>query len=115
MLVRIFRRYYSDKMQESITAIINSCMACWNMKYDRRPIKPVLQLTQTQNAPFQEIFIDLFSIEGKNYLTLIDVFSKLGLVIEVYKKITVNLASLKYFSYYDIPKKISFDLNLIMN
>lgn len=110
-LVRLRRNYYWDKMQETVTAIINSCEACRKMKYDRRPLKPVLQLTQTQNAPFQEIFIDLFSIEGKIYLTLIDAFSKLGQAIEISNKSTPEVvrALMKYFSYYGIPKKISSD------
>lgn len=110
-LVRLRRNYYWDKMQETVAAVINSCEACRKMKYDRKPIKPILQLTQTQNAPFQELFIDLFSIEGKTYLTLIDAFSKLGQAIEIQNKSTPEVvrALLKYFSYYGVPKKISSD------
>lgn len=110
-LVRIRRNYYWDKMQETVTAVVNACEACQKMKYDRKPIKPILQLTQTQDAPFQEIFIDLFSIEGKTYLTLIDSFSKLGQAIEIQSKSTPEVirALMKYFSYYGIPKKISSD------
>lgn len=110
-LVRIRRNYYWDRMQETVTAVINSCEACQKMKYDRKPIKPILQLTQTQDSPFQELFIDLFSIEGKSYLTLIDAFSKLGQAIEIQGKSTPEVirALMKYFSFYGIPKKISSD------
>ncbi|CAK1593440.1 unnamed protein product [Parnassius mnemosyne] len=110
-LVRIRRNYYWDNLQETVSAIINSCTACKKMKYDRKPIKPILQLTQTQDAPFQEIFIDLFNIEGKHYLTLIDAFSKLGQAIEIANRSTPEVvrALMKYFSFYGIPKKISSD------
>lgn len=56
-LVRIRRNYYKDRMQETITAVINACEACQKMKYDRKPIKTILQLTQqtinSQDSPFQ--------------------------------------------------------------
>lgn len=116
-LTRLRRSYCWDKMQETVTAIINACEACSKMKYDRKPIKPVIQLTQTQDAPFQEIFIDLFSIEGKYYLTLIDSFSKLGQAVEVSNKSTPEVirALMKYFSFYGIPKKISSDPGMEFN
>lgn len=47
-----------------------------------------MQLTQTQNAPFQEFFTDIFSIEGKSCRTTIDAFDKLGQAIEVQSKST---------------------------
>lgn len=110
-LVRIRRAYYWNNMQETVSAVINACEACRKMKYDRKPIKPMIQLTQTQDAPFQEIFIDLFTIEGKYYLTLIDAFSKLGQAIEISNKSTPEVvrALIKYFSYYGTPTKISSD------
>lgn len=116
-LVRLRRNYCWNKMEEMVTAIINSCVACSKMKYDRKPLKPVMQLTQTQDAPFQELFIDLFSIEGKYYLTLIDAFSKLGQAIEIPNKSTPEVvrALVKYFSFYGIPKKISSDPGMEFN
>lgn len=110
-LTHIRRNYYWNNMQETISAVINACEACKKMKYDRKPLKPVLQLTQTQEAPFQEIFIDLFSIESKYYLTLIDAFSKLGQCLEISNKSTPEVvrALMKYFSFYGTPKKISAD------
>lgn len=110
-MVRIRRHYFWINMQETISAIINACDACNKMKYDRRPIKPILQLTETQHAPFQEIFIDLFSIEGQYYLTCVDAFSKLGQAINIRNRSTPEVvrALIKYFSYYGTPKKITCD------
>lgn len=108
---RIRRNYFWNNMQETISAVINNCEACQKTKYDRKPIKPFLQLTQTQNAPFQEIFIDLFAIESVYYLTLVDAFSKLGQAIEISNRSTPEVirALIKYFSMYGTPKKISCD------
>lgn len=110
-LTRIKRYYYWPNMQETVSAILNACELCKQMKYDRNPIKPKLQLTQTQTAPFQEVFIDLFTIEGVYYLTLIDAFSKLGQSIVISNRSTPEVvrALIKYFSYYGTPKRISCD------
>ena len=110
-MTRIKRNYFWHNMQETISAVINACESCRKMKYDRKPIKPVLQLTQTQDAPFQEVFIDIFSIEGKYYLTIVDAFSKLGQAIEISNRSTPEVvrALIKYFSMYGIPRKITAD------
>lgn len=81
------------------------------MKYDRRPFKPQLQPTQTQSRSFQELFIDLFSIEGKYYLTILDAFSKLAQAFEIPDRSTPEVvrALIKYFSFYGVPTKISSD------
>lgn len=108
---RIRRNYYWPNLHETVAAAINSCEKCRMAKYDRKPIKPILQLTETQNAPFQEIFIDIFSIESKHYLTIVDAFSKLGQAIEVQSRATPEIvrALMKYFSFYGTPHKISCD------
>lgn len=110
-MVRIRRNYYWDNMQETVSAILNKCEPCRKMKYDRKPIRPILQLTQTQDAPFQEVFIDIFSIEGQHYLTLVDAFSKLGQAIEVSNRSSAEIvrALVKYFSFYGTPRRISCD------
>lgn len=110
-IARIRRNYYWQNLQETVTAVLNACEVCKKMKYDRKPIKPMLQLTQTQDAPFQELFIDLFTIDGKYYLTIIDAFSKLAQAIEITNRSTPEVlrALIKYFSFYGIPKKISSD------
>lgn len=110
-ITHLKRTYYWKNLSETVAAIINSCDTCKIMKYDRKPFKPELQLTQTQTGPFQEIFIDLFNIEGKYYLTLVDAFSKLGQAIEIADRSTAEVvrALIKYFSLYGVPLKISSD------
>ncbi|KAL0820853.1 hypothetical protein ABMA28_005522 [Loxostege sticticalis] len=110
-VLRIKRNYYWPNLEQLVATVINSCDLCQRMKYDRKPIKPSLQITQTQSKPFQELFMDLFSIEGKTYLTIVDAFSKLGQSIEVQNKSTPETvrALIKYFSFYGTPNKISSD------
>lgn len=110
-LTHLKRTYYWNNMDLTVATIINSYEACKTMKYDRKPFKPELQLTQTQNRPFQEIFIDVFTLEGISYLTIIDAFSKLGQAIEISNKSTPEIirALIKYFSMYGVPRKISSD------
>lgn len=110
-LTKLKRHYWWANMKETVTAIINACETCKRMKYDRKPIKPHIQLTQTQDAPFQEAFMDLLYIEGKYYLTIVDAFSKIAQAIEVPNRSTPEIvrALIKYFSMYGLPRKISCD------
>lgn len=85
---KLKRNYFWTNMYEKIAIIINNFEICKKLKYDRNPLKILNQLTQTQNKLFEVIFIDLFSIEGKLYLTLIDAFSKLGQAIEIENRST---------------------------
>lgn len=78
-------------MQDLTSAVINACEACQKINYDRKPIKPIIQLNRT--APFQEIFIDIFTIENRYYLTLVDAFSKLGQAIKIENKSTPEVFS----------------------
>lgn len=110
-LVHLRRTYYWNNMDQTVASIINACELCKKMKYDRKPFKPELQLSQTQVKPFQELFIDTFSIEGKHYLTIVDAFSKLGQAFEISTKSTPEAirALIKYFSLYGTPCRISSD------
>lgn len=110
-LAKLKRAYWWSNMKETISAIINACEQCRKMKYERKPIKPFIQLTQSQDSPFQELFIDLLFIESKYYLTTVDAFSKLGQAIFIPNRSTPEVvrALIKYFSMYGIPRKISCD------
>lgn len=104
-MARISRKYFWDNMRPTVSAFINGCEACQKMKYNRKPLKPVIQLTQTQHAPFQEVYIDLFSIDSQYYLTLVDAFSRLGQAIGINSRSTPEVvrALVKYFSFYGTP------------
>lgn len=116
-LAHLKRTFYWNCMDKTVASIINACTLCKKMKYERKPLKPELQLSQTQTKPFQELFIDTFTIEGKIYLTIIDAFSKLGQAIEMSNKSTPEAvrALIKYFSLYGIPSRISSDPGMEFN
>lgn len=116
-LMKLKRTYWWSNMKETVSAIINACEECKKMKYDRKPLKPFMQLTQTPDSPFQEVFIDLLYIEKNQYLTIVDSFSKLGQAIHIPNKSTPEVvrALIKYFSMYGIPKKISSDAGTEFN
>lgn len=110
-LIHLKRNLYWENMDQTVSSIINSCDICKKMKYDRRPLKPEIQLSQTQTKPFQELFIDTFSIDGKQYLTIVDAFSKLGQAFEISSKSAPEIvrALVKFFSVYGVPGRISAD------
>lgn len=110
-LTKLRRYYWWSNMKETVSAIINSCEQCRKMKYERKPIKPPIQLTQNQETPFQEAFMDLLFIESKYYLTIVDAFSKLGQAIPIPNRSTPEIvrALIKYFSMYGVPRKINSD------
>lgn len=116
-LTRIKRTYFWPNMDITIAAVINACDSCKAMKYDRKPLKPELQLTQTQTKPFEEIFIDIFSIDSKSYLTIVDAFSKIGQALEIKSKTTPEVirALIKYFAIYGVPQRISADAGAEFN
>lgn len=110
-LMKLKRHYWWQNMKETVTAIINSCEQCKRMKYERKPIKPCIQLTQSQSSPFQEVFMDLLYIDSKYYLTIVDAFSKLGQAISIPNRSTPEVvqALIKYFSMYGLARKINCD------
>lgn len=116
-LAKVKRHYWWASMKETISAIINACEQCRKMKYDRKPIKPHIQLTQTPDLPFQEAFMDLLFIEGKYYLTVVDAFSKLGQAINIPNRSTPEVvrALIQYFSMYGLPRKINCDSGVEFN
>lgn len=74
-------------------------------------------MTQTQTKPFQEIFINTFSIERKYYLTFIDAFIKIGQAIEIPNRTKPEIVRtvIKYFSCYGVPLKINDDPGTELN
>ncbi|KAF2897431.1 hypothetical protein ILUMI_08757 [Ignelater luminosus] len=100
-LKQLKRHYWWPHMQESVTHFINKCELSNKTKYDRRPIKPIMQLPQTYKKPFEHVQIDTFQIQGKKFLTLVDKFSKFRQAIKVgfANAIEIAEALVDYFSH----------------
>lgn len=77
-------KYYHPKLFIRITQFINNCEICNIEKYERRPIKHKLQITDTPTGPNQIVHIDVFYSLGKTlFLTFIDKFSKFAQAIKI--------------------------------
>jgi transposase InsO family protein len=70
-----------------------------------------MNLTDTYYKPFERIHIDLFTIEGKIFLTIIDAFSKFAQAIHVESKTAISTANalISYFASYGVPTAITSD------
>ncbi|EFA12255.1 hypothetical protein TcasGA2_TC016117 [Tribolium castaneum] len=108
---RLQRLYYWSKLTLDVSDFINKCEFCKKTKYERHPPEIPLKVTPKLGCPFQQLNIDLFTIEGKTFLTLIDAFTKLSQAYPIRSKNAIDVSDtlIVYFSHYGIPEKITFD------
>lgn len=106
-LERLKQNYYWKNMKTTITNFINSCNICQRSKYARKKPYTPLMLTETATKPFQIVHIDVFTYDGKNYLTLVDSFTKLAQAILITGKTAIHISNalIKYFT--SFPTKFS--------
>ena len=110
-------KYWWPKMKNAVTKFIKACDVCNKSKYNRNPEVPPLPITKTCDAPFEKIFIDVFTVAKDKYLTIVDTFSRLGHAIKIDSKNPADVldALITYFSYYGIPEEISSDAGTEFN
>jgi len=107
----IKRQIYFPCLKERVSQLINKCDICQTLKYDRQPQKPIFQLTETPNKPLDIVHIDLYSINNKTILTIIDKFSKFaeGYTIPSRDSINITKHMMFFFKTHGIPKTIVCD------
>ena len=100
-----------------IQKFINNCEICLNNKYEREPIQIDDNLTVTPSKSFQKINVDTLTLERKNYLTIIDAFSKYAQVyyLKNLNATTIADALIKFFTNYKVPKEITHDAGTEFN
>lgn len=105
------RTHYFPLMQEIINKTINNCEICETLKYDRNPPKIKFQLTETPSQPLDILHTDIYTVNGKSILTVIDKFSRYATGYTLPSKTSICvLKSLKSFmNILGIPKKIVCD------
>lgn len=107
----IKRQVYFPGLREKISKLINKCDICQTLKYDRQPQKLEFQLTETPNKPLDIIHIDIYSINKRLILTIIDKFSKFaeGYTQPARHSINITKNMMFFFKTHGIPKVIVCD------
>ena len=105
------RKYYWPKMKEHISKFISECTICGQAKYDRNPIRPQFNVVPPATKPFEIVHIDLLSIHGEKFITLIDVFTKYGQAYHLRDGTAVSILQslLHYCTHHGIPITIVTD------
>lgn len=98
----VLRDYYFPKMGKVAAEIIANCSICKQSKYERHPSKQCFGKTPIPSRPGERIHIDIFSTDGKHYLTSVDKFSKFAIVQLIASRSTVDVtpAILEIVNYY---------------
>ena len=104
-------KIFFPKLHEQIQIVINNCKNCREIKYDRNPIKPKYNLTETPKHKNEIIHLDIFHIEKKAFLTIIDKLTKfaVGYVITDRNWRSKKAIIIEHFSKFGKPKKIISD------
>ncbi|GBP03515.1 Retrovirus-related Pol polyprotein from transposon 17.6 [Eumeta japonica] len=69
------KQYYWKNLKDDVLKYVHDCSICQRNKYDRRPPKTPLEYDYPE-APLQIWHIDTLVIDGTQYLTTIDKFTK---------------------------------------
>lgn len=92
-----------------LTNLVNQCDIYNRSKYARK--KPYVPIMLTPSKPFQVIHINIFLFERRDYLTLVDAFTKCAQAIFIPRQTAIHTskALVKYFSSFGIPGNIIVD------
>lgn len=109
--LQLKRKVYFPNMKTIIQQAVNNCHTCITNKYDRLNKETQLELTETPHKPLETLHIDIFSMNGQKFLTILDKFTKFGQALPISNKISSTiLKELKtYISIHGFPQKIITD------
>lgn len=105
------RSYFFPKMQNKIKLFINTCKICNVHKYERKPYNIKLSPRPVTSKPLDRVHMDIFSIDKRSFLSLVDSFSKHTQLIHIETKnlVDVKNALAQYFSTFSTPREIITD------
>lgn len=104
-------KIYYPKLQEHIQLIINNCEKCQEIKYDRNPIKPILNMTETPQRKNDVIHLDTFHYAKQTFITIIDKLTKFAVAYLINDRNWVKKIAIieGYIATFDKPRKIVMD------
>lgn len=103
--------YYWPNMMQQIQQFINNCEPCQLTKYDRKPLKLLMNKTPTASRPFEIIHMDTITLDGNKFFTLVDSFSKYAQAYSIpsTQAIVISDKLVDYFSHHGLPTLIITD------
>ncbi|KAF0764619.1 Uncharacterized protein FWK35_00011318, partial [Aphis craccivora] len=96
-------------MKKDIEEVVNKCQIC--LKYRKTNTKEPLECSEVPDKPWQVVGTDLFYFQGKNYVLIVDYFSKFvefELIPKLTSSNTIN-AIKSIFSRHGVPETIRSD------
>ena len=110
-LEQIKRTHFFPKMKSLIHNYINKCETCQTSKYNRQERKLELELTETSKKPLELVHIDIFHINSKKFLTILDKFSKFGVAFPIKAANPTEIVKLlkTYMASHGKPRKLIAD------
>ncbi|XP_008179138.1 uncharacterized protein K02A2.6-like [Acyrthosiphon pisum] len=96
-------------MNKDIEGVVNKCQIC--LKYRKTNTKEPLECSEVPDKPWQVVGTDLFYFQGKNYVLIVDYFSKFVEFVMIPKLTSSNTinAIKSNFSRHGVPETIRSD------
>ncbi|XP_046142800.1 uncharacterized protein K02A2.6-like [Osmia bicornis bicornis] len=106
---RLKQLFYWPKLTQDVINHISGCRVC--EKYGRNNIKEPLIPHKIPSLPFEKVAVDYFEYAGKNYIAIIDYYSKWLEIIKTKGKTSkeTSEALKRIFSVQGIPKTVVCD------
>lgn len=104
-------KIYFPKLCEHIQLVINNCSKCQTIKYDRNPIKPKWNITETPNNKNEIIHLDVFHYLKQTFVIIIDKLTKFAISYLINDRNWVKKIAIieGYIATFGKPKKIIMD------
>jgi len=85
-ILQILEHYYFPDLQAISKSIASKCRTCQKSKYDRKPKDQKIGDTPIPTGFGEIIHLDIFSTEGKLFMTCVDKFSKFAITKPILTK-----------------------------
>lgn len=109
--------YYFPKMGKIAAEVVSNCRICQEAKYVRHPIRQEMGVTPIPSRPGERLHVDIFSTDGKHFLTCVDKFSKFAIIQQIATRSIVDIspAILQIVSRYSSVSHIYCDNEAALN